>query len=80
MVDQIEKALRRLLPKERAKLKYILQCIRAGKFDQLDVKKLKQRKNIFRVRKGDWRVIFCQQEDHSISILSLERRSDTTYR
>lgn len=49
-----------------------------GKFDDLDVKKLKGKINIFRVRKGKFRIIYHIMKN-SISIISLEKRSDHTY-
>ena len=79
MPDKIEKALRRLSPKERVKLKEVLVAIKTGKLDGLDIVKLKGQRDIYRVRKGDMRVIFLRTES-AITILSVERRSETTYR
>lgn len=79
MVDAITKALRRLSDKERSVFLDLLLRIRAGKFDHLDLKKLKGRGDIYRVRKGDMRVIFKKSTDDTVTILALERRSDTTY-
>jgi len=47
-------------------------------FDNLDIKKLKGEGGILRVRKGDIRIIF-QKTKNKIFVLSVERRSDTTY-
>lgn len=77
-MDKIEKVLRKLNRQERQKLKEILAKIKFGDFEALDLKKLKGRENIFRVRKGKIRVIFYK-EGSIIKILSLERRSDSTY-
>lgn len=79
MSDKIEKALKKLSSKERAKVKEILLAIRAGKLEGLDVVKLKGKKGIYRARKGMMRIIFLQTESE-IAILSFERRSETTYR
>lgn len=46
--------------------------------NDLDVKKLKGYKNIFRVRKGTVRIIF-RVTNNQIYILAIERRYDTTY-
>lgn len=78
-MDEIEKALRKLSGKERAALKDILERIEAGNLKDLDLKKLKGRNDIFRVRKGGFRIIFRKVGETSL-VLSLERRSDTTYR
>ena len=64
---------------ELKKFKELLLLIQAGKYSHMDIKKLKHRENIYRARKGSWRIIFCKQSDGSIKILTLERRSDTTY-
>jgi mRNA-degrading endonuclease RelE of RelBE toxin-antitoxin system len=79
MVDKIEKALKKLTEKERREVKSILIKIQKGKTEDLDIKKLKGRNDIFRVRKGRIRIIF-QKNNENISILFIERRSDKTYR
>lgn len=77
-MDKIKKALEKLKDKEKQALREILINIESGDFDDLDIKKLKGRDNIFRVRKGSLRVIFYNEEKQ-IKVLSLERRSDNTY-
>jgi mRNA-degrading endonuclease RelE of RelBE toxin-antitoxin system len=76
--DKIEKALRKLSAKERQRLGEILIAIKAGRLDGLDIVKLKGYEDIYRVRKGDIRVIFRRMKIGTI-ILAIERRSDTTY-
>lgn len=78
-MDKIKKALNKLNPQERKKLKALLLKIDSGGLRGLDLKKLKGRDDIFRVRKGDIRVIFRKYKD-SIRVLSLERRGSKTYR
>jgi len=78
-MDRIEKALNKLSSQERRKLKEILIRIKDGNFRGLDLKKLKARDDVFRVRKGDIRIIFRKTGD-SIKILTLERRASKTYR
>lgn len=79
MSDKITKALARLTPKERKLFKNILEDIQAGNLGSYDIKRLAGRDDIFRLRKGTYRIIF-RMKDTMIMILSLERRSDTTYR
>ncbi len=79
MVDKIEKALKKLTEKERKTIKSVLIKIQNKKTKDLDVKKLKGRDDIFRVRKGRIRVVFWKGNEN-ISILSVERRSDKTYK
>lgn len=78
-MDKIEKALNKLSVKERKGTKEMLLQINEGNFQKLDLKKLKNRDDIFRVRKGNIRIIFYKK-DNSIKILSIERRATTTYR
>jgi mRNA-degrading endonuclease RelE of RelBE toxin-antitoxin system len=77
-MDKIIKALRRLSPKERASLKGLLQKIEKRNFAGLDIKKLRSHDSIYRVRKGDLRIIFSAN-DESVQLLAIERRSTTTY-
>jgi len=78
MTDRIEKALKKLLAKERSAIKKILLLIKDGKTESLDIKKLKGRDDIYRVRKGSLR-IFLRKYDGKWLLLAIERRSDTTY-
>lgn len=77
-MDKITKALKKLLPGEKAKVRKILQQIEQAKFSNLDLKKLKGRKDVFRVRQGRLRIIFYKK-DGMIKLLTIERRAETTY-
>lgn len=76
-MDKIEKELLKLSAKECARVKEILEKIVRKDIRGLEVKKLKTRKDIFRVRKGNIRVIY-RDNNGSISILAIERRSENT--
>lgn len=78
-MDKIEKAFRRLSSEERRYIKDILRSLSAGNYKDLDIKKLKGREDIFRVRKGDLRIIY-RVTDGGIFILAIERRREKTYR
>jgi mRNA-degrading endonuclease RelE of RelBE toxin-antitoxin system len=78
-MDKIKKALSKLTDKEKEKIKKILTKIEKGNFTNLNVKKLKARQDIFRVRKGNIRIIYRKEKD-SFFILTIERRSDKTYK
>lgn len=78
-MNKIHKALKNLSAKERCSVEKILSRISQGDFVNLDIKKLKDRQDIFRVRKGSLRIIFRQVEGKKVIILNLERRSDNTY-
>ena len=78
-MDKIQKALSKLNSKEKHKFKEILIQIDADNFQNLDLKKLKGRKDIFRVRKSGIRIIF-RKTNNLIKILTIERRGSKTYK
>ena len=78
-MDKITKALQKFDKKQRQAIKNILVNIKNKIFRELDVKKLKSRDNIFRVRKGKIRIIYCLKQE-KIMILSIERRGEKTYK
>jgi mRNA-degrading endonuclease RelE of RelBE toxin-antitoxin system len=77
-MDAIEKALKKLTPQERLRVKEVLVRLMSGKTKGLDIKKLKGRDDVFRVRKGDIRIIYRKQAA-SLFILLIERRNEQTY-
>jgi mRNA-degrading endonuclease RelE of RelBE toxin-antitoxin system len=78
-MDKISKALKKLSPRKKNVIKKLLIKIKLSDFENLDIKKLKNKDNIFRVRKGSIRIIFLVNKDQ-IKILTVERRSDNTYK
>jgi len=78
-MDKIEKALKRFSQKERDIIKSILIKIKKNDLKSLDIKKLKKKNNIFRVRKGKIRIIYCKQ-NNLINILTIERRNEAIYK
>jgi mRNA-degrading endonuclease RelE of RelBE toxin-antitoxin system len=77
-MDAIEKALKKFNAKERERLKELLEKLARGALQGLDVKKLQGRDDIFRIRKGDIRIVY-RKVGSAISILLIERRSEQTY-
>jgi len=77
-MDKIRKALEKLSKKERAQIKTILTRLNSGRFEGLNVKKLRGREDIFRVRKGGFRIIYRLQ-GQNIFILAIGRRRESTY-
>lgn len=73
-MDKIQKALAKLNSREKKKLKSILLQIERNNFKNLDLKKLKDRKDIFRIRKDRIRII-VHKKDGTIKILSIEKRN-----
>lgn len=78
MVDHIDKALAKLSMKKRKVLQEVLLQLRQGDTQRLDIKKLKGRTDIYRVRKGNMRIIF-QRINERIIVLAVEKRNDHTY-
>lgn len=78
-MDRISKALKKFSLKEKERVKEILKKIYSKKLDNLDIKKLKGRDDIFRVRKGKIRIIY-RVTNSEIFILLIERKSDKTYK
>ena len=78
MTDRIEKALMVLESKQRRQLEEIVERIKQGRVAGLDIRKLRGREDVYRVRKGNIRIIFQKCADQ-IYVLAVERRSDTTY-
>ncbi len=78
-MDRITKALKKLSKKEREILKTTLNNILAKNLAGLDIKKLKGHEHIYRVRKGNLRIIYRVTPNDETTVLAIERRSDTTY-
>jgi len=78
-MDKIAKALKKLTQKEQKLIKEILVKLKNKQLENLDRKKLKGRDDIFRIRKGQLRIIYRQDQKGNIFILAIEKRSDTTY-
>lgn len=78
-MEKINKALGKLTSKERERIKEILIKLKNGQLNNIDLKKLKGREDIFRIRKGKLRIIYRRDKEGSIYILTIERRSDKTY-
>jgi len=78
-MDKINKELNKLDFKERQELRKILLKINNKNFQNLDIKKLKGRIDIFRIRKNNMRIIF-HKTNSSVNILSIERRTSKTYK
>ena len=79
-MDQIDKALRKLTAKERELVRKILSQVTGKDTETLDIKKLKGREDIFRVRKGTMRVIYRIGKKGDVFILKIDRRREDTYK
>lgn len=79
MVDRIRKLLKQLAPKESAQLANLIELVIENNLRDLDLKKLKGLDDVYRVRKGKFRIIFRKTPTATL-IIALERRSDNTYK
>jgi len=79
-MDKVDEELRKLTSSEREQVKVILEKLSAGELQNLDVKKLKGRDDIFRIRKGSLRIIYRIDEKNKIFLLRIERRKKDTYK
>ena len=77
-MDKIAKALSKLNAKERKQIKDVLSRLYSGRFKGLEIKKLRGRNDIFRVKKGNFRIIY-RLEGQNIFILAIDRRRESTY-
>jgi len=78
-MDKIDKALKKFSSAELKLVKKILEALFHGDTENLDVKKLKGRDDIYRVRKGQLRIIY-RHHKNDIYLLAIERRSERTYK
>lgn len=78
-MDKVGKSLLKFTKKEREKIRVLLEKIDQRKFKELNLKKLKGRDDIFRVRKGDIRIVY-RETGKQIFILSIERKTEKTYK
>lgn len=78
-MPSIKKFLSRFSKEEREDIELLIEKINSFVWDALDVKKLKGYRDVFRVRKGDIRIIYRAQVGR-IFIIAIERRNESTYK
>lgn len=78
-MPEFEKELAKLTAKERKNIRAILEKLDRDDFHGLNIKKLKGREDVFRVRKGNVRIIYRVSGKEKY-ILAIERRSEKTYK
>lgn len=80
MADKIAKLLAKLPKKDLVKLKAVIAKIILLEYEGLDIKSLKGQHNIFRVRIGNYRIIFKIEPGAETEIISISRRNEKTYK
>ena len=78
-MDKIDKALNKLVFKEKEQMKNIIKALQLGRFDNLNIKKLKGFQDVFRVRKGRLRIVY-QLLGRKIIFLKIDKRKKNTYK
>lgn len=79
-MNEIEKMLQKFTDEESELYKIIIQKLEEHDIVGLDIKKLRGYADIYRVRKRKVRVIFKYGDDGHVKVLTLDRRSENTYR
>ena len=75
----LKKLLSKFSAEERKLIESLIQSIASLDWKRLDIKKLKGHQDVFRVRKGDLRIIFLKKST-GIFILTIDRRNERTYK
>lgn len=78
-MDKIEKLLKRLSAIQRQKMKVAVFLIVNDQLGGLDVKKVSGFASIYRVRCGNYRLIFKKTEDGN-SMIDIRKRNENTYK
>lgn len=79
-MDKITKFLRKLGDKELDSVLDLLSKIKSGDTHDLHIKKLKGFKNIFRLRSGDIRILYRDDDRGGYDIIDISRRNESTYK
>lgn len=79
MADKIKKLLSKLSPKERDIVKLLIMRIKLDDTEGLDIKQLKGRTDLFRVRKGRLRIVY-RKTSVEFLIIRIDRRNEKTYK
>lgn len=78
-MPSLKKLLSKFTKDEQKTIESLIESVVSLNWESLDIKKLKGYQNIFRLRKGDTRIIFSK-EKKDIFILAIDRRSESTYK
>lgn len=79
-MDKISKVLKKLSENEREVVREILKKIIHNDTKGMDIKKLKGKSDLYRIRKGDLRIIYKINKTGEIIITDIGRRNDNTYK
>uniref|UniRef100_A0A7C4R858 Type II toxin-antitoxin system RelE/ParE family toxin n=1 Tax=candidate division CPR3 bacterium TaxID=2268181 RepID=A0A7C4R858_UNCC3 len=78
-MNRIEKFLKKINLKEKIIIDSALDLIFARDFCDLNLKKLVDHENCYRVRKGKFRIVFTM-EGENIKIIDIDKKNASTYK
>ena len=78
-MDKLNKFFSKLDNTKRIFLLELTSRIKSGDLQGLNIKKLEGHSSTYRLKKGDFRIIYYKN-DSGIEIVSVTRRSEKTYR
>lgn len=78
MVDKLVKFLRKQNPRVARSVLALIEKIMAGDLAECDIKQLKGKANLYRLRKGNIRIIF-EKKDNQFKVKKITYRDDQTY-
>ncbi len=79
-MDRNQKFLNKLRQKERSKIDEVKGRIMRGDIIGLDIKKLKDTEDLFRVRVGRVRIIYSKKDGFPVEFILISFRDDNTYK
>lgn len=79
MTDQIDKNLAKFSRKELDIVDALLGKLCRGDIDDLNLIRLKDHQDVFRIRKGRIRIIY-RTRNNKITLLSISKRDEKTYK
>ena len=78
-MDKVAKFFQKLNKQESAKFLELKKQILAGNFENADIKSIKSKPDLFRVRLGRYRMIFSGKKTGKIKLLKIVKRDEQTY-
>lgn len=77
-MNNIEKLLRKISKKDRILIEKALELLYLRHFQTLELKKLKGYQHIYRIRTGNYRIIYYD-DGAEIILKAIRRRDESTY-
>ena len=78
MTKKYEKLLGKIPMKDRERILEALACLKRRDYEALDRQKLKGYEHIFRIRVGNFRIIYFDDGERII-LKAIQRRNEATY-